>query len=297
MRQLLKVLRNAREIAGDDNWALNFGRRLDIHSHGPMGFAALSAPTLLASFETIATFARTRTPYVNFSVAESERLLILRFDTSQYPLGDLEIPLIEIMQQIALSFIRAVLGEDSFAPTLCFAHAARGYMTRYREAFGDRCKFSCGFNGLTLPASLKLLPCPLHDEKLYKSSLAGCREALVGVLAQGDLVTSARHWLATHFEDIASNRKLTSLPRLEQLASARGVTPRTIIRQLAESGVRFSDLRSEQQLEMARRMLDDAGYTVSEVGHLLGYGDPANFGRAFKRLTGQSPSDYRRRTR
>ena len=44
-------------------------------------------------------------------------------------------------------------------------------------------------------------------------------------------------------------------------------------------------------------MLDDAGYTVSEVGYLLGYGDPANFGRAFKRLTGQSPSEYRRRTR
>jgi AraC-like DNA-binding protein len=44
-------------------------------------------------------------------------------------------------------------------------------------------------------------------------------------------------------------------------------------------------------------MLDDARYTISEIGHLLGYGDPANFGRAFKRLTGQSPSEYRRRAR
>lgn len=43
-------------------------------------------------------------------------------------------------------------------------------------------------------------------------------------------------------------------------------------------------------------MLDDAGYTVSEIGYLLGYGDPANFWRTFKRLTGQSPSGYRRRT-
>ena len=44
-------------------------------------------------------------------------------------------------------------------------------------------------------------------------------------------------------------------------------------------------------------MLDDASYTVSEIGYLLGYGDPANFGRAFKRLAGQSPGEYRRRAR
>ena len=75
------------------------------------------------------------------------------------------------------------------------------------------------------------------------------------------------------------------------------MTTRTVIRRLAERGARFGELRAAQQLEMARRMLDDAGYTVSEIGYLLGYGDPANFGRAFKRLTGQSPSAYRRRAR
>ena len=84
---------------------------------------------------------------------------------------------------------------------------------------------------------------------------------------------------------------------MEQLAEAWGVTSRTVIRRLAERGARFGDLRSAQQLEMARRMLDDASYTVSEIGYRLGYGDAANFGRAFKRLTGQSPGEYRRRTR
>ena len=180
---------------------------------------------------------------------------------------------------------------------MCFAYPARRHATRYREAFGNRCEFAAGFNGLALPAALKALPCPLHDEKIYRSSLSRCREALAGVLAEGDVVARATYWLATHFERIATNRTLTSLPRLEQLANAWGVTTRTVIRQLADRDARFSDLRAAQQLEMARRMLDDAAYTVSEVGYLLGYGDPANFGRAFKRLVGQSPSDYRRRTR
>jgi AraC family transcriptional regulator, transcriptional activator of pobA len=34
---------------------------------------------------------------------------------------------------------------------------------------------------------------------------------------------------------------------------------------------------------------------VQEVGFALGYDDPAYFARAFRRLSGLSPSDYRAR--
>jgi len=295
--QQLQVLRNARVLAGRADWALDFGRRLNINSHGPLGFAAISAATLGEGIETLGAFARIRSPYVEYSALEQDRQLVLRFDTSSYPLGDLEVPLVEILQQIALSYVRAVLGEGNSDATLCFAYAARGHASLYREAFGSRCEFSAGFNGLALTMALRALPCPLHDEKIYRSSLSRCREALAGILAEGDVVARATDWLASHFEHISTHQKFTSLPRLEQLAEAWGVTPRTVIRRLAERGARFGDLRSAQQLEMARRMLDDASYTVSEIGYRLGYGDAANFGRAFKRLTGQSPGEYRRRTR
>jgi AraC-like DNA-binding protein len=295
--QQLQVLRNAREVADDNSWALEFGRQLNINSHGPLGFASMSAPTLGEGIETLVAFARIRAPYINLDVVELDRQLLLRFDTKSYPLADLEIPLIEVLQQIALSYVRAVLGEGNTDASLHFSYSARGYATRYKEALGTRCEFGSRFTGLALPARLKALPCPLHDEKVYRSSLSRCREALAGVLDEGDVVARVTHWLAGHFEQIATNRKFTSLPRLEQLADAWGVTTRTVIRQLAAKGARFSDLREAQQLDMARRMLDDAGYKVSEVGYLLGYGDPANFGRAFKRLTQCSPSEYRRRTR
>ncbi len=295
--QQLQVLRNARVLAGREDWALEFGRRLNINSHGPLGFAAISAATLGEGIETLGAFARIRSPYIEHSAVEEDRRLVLRFDTSRYPLGDLEVPLVEILQQIALSYVRAVLGEDNSDATLCFAYAARGHASLYRETFNTRCEFSAGFNGIALPAALKALPCPLHDEKIFRSSVSRCREALAGVLAEDDVVARTSHWLAAHFEHISTNRKFTSLPRLEQMADAWGVTTRTVIRRLADNGVRFGELRAAQQLEMARRMLDDARYTVSDVGYLLGYGDPANFGRAFRRLTGQSPSEYRRRAR
>ncbi|MFO1394016.1 MAG: AraC family transcriptional regulator ligand-binding domain-containing protein [Steroidobacteraceae bacterium] len=293
----LQIFRNARALAARPDWALDFGRQLNINSHGPLGFASVSAPTLGEGISMLAAFARIRAPYLDFRVAERDRQLVLEFITTAYPLDDLGQPFVEILQQIARSYTHAVLGEDNTDAVHYFSRGAHGHASRYRAALGPRCEFSAGFDGVGVPAALTALPCPLHDEKIYRSSLSRCREALAAVLAEGDVVARATHWLAAHFEQIATQRKFTSLPRLEQLAEAWGVTPRTVIRRLAEHDVRFGDLRAAQQLEMARRMLDDASYTVSDVGYRLGYGDPANFGRAFKRMTGQSPGEYRRRTR
>lgn len=293
----LTVFRNARGLTARPDWALDFGRQLNINSHGPLGFASVSAPTLGEGISTLAAFARVRAPYLDFRVVEQERQYVLEFVTTGYPLDDLEGAFVEILQQVARSYTHAVLGEDNADVVHYFACPAHGHARRYRSAIGPRCAFGAGFNGIAVPTALLALPCPLHDEKIYRSSLSRCREALAAVLAEGDVVARATHWLAAHFEQIATQRRYTSLPRLEQLAADWGVTPRTAIRRLAEHGARFGELREAQQLEMARRLLDDAGYSVSEVGLLLGYGDPANFGRAFKRMTGQSPGEYRRRTR
>ena len=171
----------------------------------------------------------------DFSAIERDRQLILRFDTTRYPLGDLEVPLVEILQQIGLSYTRAVLGEGNSDATLCFSVCrARPRQPLPWSLSATVASFPPASTALALPAALKALPCPLHDEKIYRSSLSRCREALAGVLAEGDVVARTTHWLAAHFEHIATNRKFTSLPRLEQLAEAWGVTPRTVIRRLAE---------------------------------------------------------------
>jgi len=295
VREQLQIFRNARALSGDNHWALNFGRQLSISSHGPLGFAAISAPTLGEGMATLADFARIRAPYAQFSIREGDGRSTLCFETDFMPLGDFEASLIEILMQVGMAYVQAVLGGASRDIVLCFSAAARGRARRYRSALAAECAFSQGVNGLSIPSSLKNLPCPLRDERLYRASLLRCRESLDAVLDTNDVVQRANQWLATHFEHIASQRRVAGLPRLEQLADAWQLTPRTVIRQLAKKGARFQELREAHQLQMAKRMLDDASYKVHEIAHLLGYGDPANFSRAFTRLAGMSPGAYRRR--
>ena len=116
--QQLQVLGNARRLSGRPDWALEFGRQLNIHSHGPLGFAALSAPTLGEGLDVLAQFARIRSPYVNVESLRTDQHLVLKFDTGLYPLESNELPTIEILLQVAMSFADAVLGGSAVDTSL-----------------------------------------------------------------------------------------------------------------------------------------------------------------------------------
>ena len=46
--------------------------------------------------------------------------------------------------------------------------------------------------------------------------------------------------------------------------------------------------------DTAMRLLNQPQLSVAEVGYRLGFSEPSAFHRAFKRVTGLTPQDYRR---
>lgn len=68
---------------------------------------------------------------------------------------------------------------------------------------------------------------------------------------------------------IRSFRRCTGMPPLQYLTSLR--------------------------ISKAKELLESTGYTVSEIGSIVGYDNPLYFSRIFKRQTGLSPARYRKR--
>lgn len=82
-------------------------------------------------------------------------------------------------------------------------------------------------------------------------------------------------------------------PKLETVAQAIDLGPRTLQRRLAAGGISFRDLATMVKIDRARELLAEPGMSVTQVANELSFSTPANFTRAFSARTGQSPSRYR----
>jgi AraC-like DNA-binding protein len=81
---------------------------------------------------------------------------------------------------------------------------------------------------------------------------------------------------------------------VELVAKRLGVTVRSLQRRLKEEGSSFNDVREQVRKDLSRRYLDE-NLSIAEISFLLGFSEPSAFFRAFKRWTGQTPNEARRR--
>src|ERR671919_1140444 len=90
--------------------------------------------------------------------------------------------------------------------------------------------------------------------------------------------------------DYASDLSLDDIAR--RVASSR----RQLQRAYAEIGrTTFRDHLTHVRMERAAELLSSQGLTVREVAHRVGYRQPAQFAKAFRRHHHVSPSAYRSR--
>jgi len=82
-------------------------------------------------------------------------------------------------------------------------------------------------------------------------------------------------------------------PSAERIAQTLHLSLRSLQRHLAEEGTSYEALLGETRHALALRHMRDPRCSISEIAYLLGFSDSSSFGRAFKRWTGQTPSQYR----
>jgi len=109
---------------------------------------------------------------------------------------------------------------------------------------------------------------------------AALREAVVNDSAS--LRSSVLHYI---------EHEATSIKRI---ADAFGVTERTFRRHLTTAGLSYSELVDETLYKRSLKLLKDSSLSITELALFLGYSNPENFTRAFRKRMGISPSAYRK---
>ncbi|MEM8661122.1 MAG: AraC family transcriptional regulator [Pseudomonadota bacterium] len=62
----------------------------------------------------------------------------------------------------------------------------------------------------------------------------------------------------------------------------------------SEEGLSFKSLFDEVRLQRAQNLLENSSLTLDIIAERLGYSDPSNFRRAFKKWTGETPTSFRK---
>ena len=85
------------------------------------------------------------------------------------------------------------------------------------------------------------------------------------------------------------------VPTIGMMAELVGVSPRTLHRRLKEGGVTYQQLLDDARYRRALERLEHSDASVKELAFELGYSGANNFIRAFRRISGMTPGQFRER--
>jgi AraC-like DNA-binding protein len=276
--QQLRQIRNANRLLGPD-WALAMGARLHAATHGPIGVGALSAPTVREGIEVLTRFSQVRAPHFRlraFAVGSEVRLVPqdrIELDAAERR------SLLDIVLLSTQALIESILGRRMSEARFEISYDAPEDRSFHASCFHAPTSFGHRESAVLIPSKWLDLECPLADPPLHQTALR--------VLVAGERRLGGDRALAARLEQLLAERG-TRL-RVTAVARLLGVSSRTLARRLREDGTSYRRLLEAAQKNAARALLAEPDLSVAQIADALGYDEPANFGRAFRRWFGTSP--------
>lgn len=271
----------------DPSIGLELGLRSNITKIGLMGFGLMSCATFGEVSSLGGRYLKTRVPY--FSLSQSiEGSLAVVLAREELPLGPLhqfgfDYFMAEVYQ-ICHAFATPRGSTEAQAHTeIWFDSPEQPYYAKYADRL-PRLRFGMPSNQFRFSAALLDVPIPTANPISAQMAFEEC-EREMALLGYTQSVTDRVLALLTSSGG--------QYPNLDMAARRLNISSRTLKRKLAEESTSFGDLLEETRRRESLQMLLNSDRTIDQIAGRVGYADPANFRRAFKRWTGRSPSDYR----
>ena len=186
-----------------------------------------------------------------------------------------------------MTTLRVLVGEG-ICPTLVeLPHAAPPDERAHKAFFRCQLAWGAGLLRLTFPAEVLSAPLPRENASLFRY-LSRRADVMRGEMAaEGDVLDKVLRAIVGALSQ--------GEPDVGSIAKRVGMSTRSLQRRLGEHGKSFAQLLDKVRQERALDLLNDGRLSVTEVGYLLGYAEPGAFHRAFRRWTGDTPGQWRKR--
>jgi AraC-like DNA-binding protein len=157
----------------------------------------------------------------------------------------------------------------------------------FERFFGGRIEYGADEDALLLRREILSLPLPEKAPEVAEQFEAYASALVRRMTTESSLVDQVPETLAEGL--------LTGSTKEAMVAQRLALTARTMHRRLVDAGTSFRQIRDELLRQRAEHLLLERRVPIGEVSYLLGYAEPSNFHRAFRRWTGRTPAEWRER--
>lgn len=270
--------------AGHPGTAWHLGQRCDYRSRGPLGHVVMNSGTLGAGLHWLCRFYPLIQDVTSLTLeieGDTARLCYRILDPTIWPrhhdalytLGVFSSllrtaapevwPKVQIWLEAPRQEVQTDLSTYIHAPVICDAQT----------------------NAIVFPASALNRPLNRQD-RVEQQHIKYLAECLTKKNRAMPVTERARYVILSDLYDSQVSQ--------EHVASALGLSSRTLRRKLSGEGASYQELLDECRMQIAARAFQSASrVSLSQVALQLGYSEHSTFTRAFGRWSGMAPRDYR----
>ncbi len=280
---MVALIERARDLSGERGLGFYLGLQMSSTAHGYLGFAAMSASTLRDALMLAIQYAPIRTTALalHFEVDETSAAVVVDERADFGSASDV------VLLALLVGLWRIgnlLLGREVPESVLDVTFPEPDYYARFRR-LNPRVRFSQPSNRLVFDPALLDARLVSADPAALRLAQEQCERQLESMGSDSPVVDHVRRLVL---------RRDAGVRSFDELAAVVRVSPRTLRRRLADARVSFSTLLDEARRDRALLLLRSRGVSTKDVAERVGYSNVANFMRAFRRWTGQTPAAYRR---
>jgi AraC-like DNA-binding protein len=282
---MTRLWQRAIELSGNPAIGLNMAKVVRPASFHVVGYALMSSRTLKDGFARLVRYQRIigEGSDLNFRPTPQGYELTLAIHGDRLPAARQSI---EASLAYALAFCRWITGKPIRPQQVLFQGDSPADLEPFQQVFQGPLKFNGDHYGLLFDRADMETPLPTANESLAQLHDRFAGEYLAR-FAESRVTHQARQVLCRLLPQ--------GEPKREAVAQALHLSQRTLQRRLQDEGTSFQQLLDDTRRELAEQYLAQPKLTLLEVAYLLGFADPSNFFRAFRRWFAITPSEYRAR--
>ncbi len=282
------ILTECELLSGDAHFGLHMIDHVDFTSYGTYGYLLLSAPTVGRLLEVAQLYYPMfyRGGELILKISKSAGMLVYRVSrpTSVSPRHDNEWTL-----GFFVDFIQSKL-ETPWRPSrVSFSNSAPGNLSELHRQFGENLLFDQRETCFEFEPGLLDLQISDSDPQLLSILTRHADELLHGVLGAQSFEAQVRLLILERIRD--------GLPKADSIARLNSMSLSAFKRRLRNKGLSYRGLRDEVVREVSQRLLRDTDLSIGAIALEVGYSEHSAFDRAFARISGMTPLEYRRSSR